>query len=234
MSLTSYTQRDKAWAIRSYPCTGLGLFLKPMIPKSRVYKSIIRRLQEGERLLDVGCFLGQDLRRLVTDGASSENLYAMNIVSHWDLGYKIFRDREIFSAHFIETDILHLNSALQALKGTFNTISISHVLHQWEWNDQVSALKQQAILSRVGAIIVGFQVGSVGFRKRPASELAKSSAYWHNPESFQEIWDQVGEETGTEWLTEAQLKTWDEFGWNPNDTAYLRDDARIIQGYSIE
>ena len=132
------------------------------------------------------------------DGAPSENLYAVDIVSHWDLGYEMFRDRDFFSARFIGTDILHPNAALQALKGTFHIISITHVLHQGEWNEQVRALKQLATLSHVGAMIVGFQVGSAGRGERPASELAKSPAYWHNPESFREMWDQVGRETGTQ------------------------------------
>lgn len=125
------TQKDKAWAIRPYPCTGLGNFLTPMITKTPIYATILSRLQAGDTLLDIGCFLGHDLRRLCFDGAPMENLYGVDIVNHWDLGYEMFKDSDKFKAHFIEADILHPNEALAALKGKVDLISIIHVLHQW-------------------------------------------------------------------------------------------------------
>lgn len=36
-------------------------------------------------------------------------------------------------------------------------------------------------------------------------------------------------ETGTEWWCEAQLKTYEEMGWDPKDIEYLREDSRVIQ-----
>ena len=87
-NIAHISQRDKAWAVRSYPCTGLGLWLDPMLPKSPAYASIIQKLQAGASFLDIGCFIGQDLRRLVADGAPSDRLYAVDVVSHWDVGYK--------------------------------------------------------------------------------------------------------------------------------------------------
>ena len=43
------------------------------------------RLKKGASLVDVGTFIGQDLRRLIVDGAPSTNLYAVDIVNHWDI-----------------------------------------------------------------------------------------------------------------------------------------------------
>lgn len=201
-----------------------------MIPKSPAYRLIIQRLQDGASFLDIGCFLGQDLRRLVADGAPSKHLYAVDVVNHWDLGYEMFRDRDRFSAHFLEADILFPNTALRALMGKVDVISITHVLHQWDWEDQIKCLVQLVGLSSgPGAMVVGFQVGSVGVRLREASDLAKSDAYWHSPGSFREMWERVGRETGTKWECEAVLLTWEEVGWDPKDTEYLGDDARIIQ-----
>ena len=129
-------RRDKAWAIRSYPCTGLGLWLDPLLPKSPAYESIIRKLQAGGSFLDIGCFIGQDLRRRVADGAPSDRLYAVDVVSHWDVGYDMYRDRDRFAAHFVEADLLHPNAELRALLGSMDVVSITHVLHQWDWGDQ--------------------------------------------------------------------------------------------------
>lgn len=225
-----HTIRDKAWAIRSYPCTGLGLWLDPMLPKSPAYASIVQKLQAGGSFLDIGCFIGQDLRRLVADGAPSDRLYAVDVVSHWDVGYDMYRDRDRFRAHFIEADVLYPNAELGALMGTVDVVSITHVLHQWDWAQQVKAVEQVVRLSSgKGAVVVGFQVGSVGVRERKASELAKSDAYWHDRGSFQRLWDEVGRETGTEWKCEARLLGWEEVGWDPKDTEYLGNEARVIE-----
>ncbi|KAJ5309683.1 S-adenosyl-L-methionine-dependent methyltransferase [Penicillium atrosanguineum] len=93
--------RDQAWAIRSYPCTGLGVWLVPFISRSPAYPIILQRLRSGATFMDIGCFLGGDMRRLVFDGAPSANL-----------------DR--FDAHFILADIMspEENPELQALKGS--------------------------------------------------------------------------------------------------------------------
>lgn len=83
--------------------------------------------------MDVGCFLAHDFRRLSYDGAPTENLYGVDIASHWDVGFEMFRDRDSFSAHFIEADILTASdpqSPLSSLKGQVDIISIAQVLHQ--------------------------------------------------------------------------------------------------------
>ncbi|KAL2036564.1 hypothetical protein N7G274_010701 [Stereocaulon virgatum] len=223
------TIRDKAWAIRSYPCTGLGLFLNPMLPHTPPYKLIIQRLQAGQSLLDIGCFLGQDLRRLVADGAPADRLFALDVVNHWDLGYEMFRDIDKFSARYIETDILNPSHELQELRGTMHIISMTHVLHQWDWNTQIKALKELVALSSGSGMIVGFQIGTVGEREKQPSDLTRSAVYLHDPASFQEIWNVVGQETDTKWECEACLKTWADAGWDPKDVEYLGDDARILQ-----
>lgn len=201
-----------------------------MLPKSPAYPSIIQKLQAGASFLDIGCFIGQDLRRLVADGAPSDRLYAVDVVSHWDVGYDMYRDRDRFSAHFIEADILYPNAELRALTGTVDVISITHVLHQWDWKDQVKAVEELVKLSSgKGAVVVGFQVGSVGERVRKATDLAKSDTYWHDQGSFQRMWDEVGRGTGTEWECEARMLAWEEVGWDPRDTEYLGDEARVIE-----
>ncbi len=80
-----------------------------------------------------------------------------------------------------------------------------------------------------GALVVGFQVGSAGVREIKATELARSDTYWHDTGSFGRMWDEVGRETGTEWRCEARLLGWSEVGWDPRDTEYLGDEARVLE-----
>jgi len=222
--------RDRAWNISNYPCTGLGLFLMPMLPKCPIYPSIIKRLQNGDSMLDIGCFIGHDLRRLIFDGAPSNHLYGVDVLNHWELGYAMFRDRTKFSAHFIQSDILHPTAELQRLNGAIDIISITHVLHQWNWNDQVRVVRRLCELSRTGSVVVGYQVGSTSaYQKPPQLYNQDSPPFLHDPQSFQRMWSQAGEETNTSWRSTAQLKTFEEIEWDPNDTTYLGADARIIE-----
>lgn len=230
-SLTHLLQRQKAWSIRSYPCTGLGLWLTPNIKRSHVYPVIIERLQSGASFLDIGCFLGQDLRALVVDGAPSNNFYGIDIVSHWELGYEMFRDREKFSARFIEGDILVPNAAMQDLAGKMDVISMMSMLHAWDWETQVRALREVVKLSSdKGGMVVGFQVGSEGLRDRTGTHLGDSSrVYWHSPESFQEMWDQVGKETETKWMCESTLETFEAAGQPTEGMEWLGDDTGVFR-----
>ncbi|KAF7905606.1 uncharacterized protein EAF01_006127 [Botrytis porri] len=97
-----YDNREKAWAIRPYPCTGLGRFLDNLLAQSPAYKDIVVRLKSGDSSIDIGCFLGQELRQVVWDlnGAPTDQLQVVDIVNHWDLGYDFFRDKDTFEVDF--------------------------------------------------------------------------------------------------------------------------------------
>ncbi|KAH8750973.1 hypothetical protein F5882DRAFT_445515 [Hyaloscypha sp. PMI_1271] len=107
---------------------GRGLFLNPLIIRSPVYGEIVERLKKGEK-----SFLSPiaHLSR-VFEGVLSEDLYAVDIASHWDVGYTMLNDREHFRAQFIETDILHPSPSFTALNSSVDTIWASKVLHQWD------------------------------------------------------------------------------------------------------
>lgn len=221
-------QRDQAWAIRSYPCTGLGVWLVPFISRSPAYPTILQRLHAGATLMDVGCFLGGDMRRLVFDGAPSANLYGVDIVSHWDVGYALFRDQGRFGAHFIEADILSSEDpALLALRGRVDIISISAVMHQWAWKDQLEAAKKLVAFAKPGALVLGYQIGNVE-GKQVMSRTLQVPQWRHDPASFAEMWNQVGAKTGSTWETEAWLRSWEDMGWDPEDQAWMEPGDRVI------
>ncbi|KAK0110056.1 hypothetical protein ONS95_002716 [Cadophora gregata] len=178
-----------------------------MITRLPAYDTALTRLKNKDKnkdssssssFLDVGCMLGQDLRRLVYDGAPSESLTGVDIASHWDVGFEMFRDTSTFHAQFIECDILAPNPELAALEGTFDIIYIAQVLHQWGWEGQLAAVKQLVKLSRpkANAMVFGFQLGQeTGGEKVVETAKSRHRMFLQGVETFRELWRKAGEET---------------------------------------
>lgn len=216
-------------SIRAYPCTGLGVWLVPYISRSPAYAFVLTRLKTGGTFLDVGVFLGGDMRWLASDGAPTDKMYGVDIVSHWDVGYSLFHDRDRFRAHFIESDFLSIdNPELTALHGCMDVISISAVLHQWTLAKQVEAAKRLVTFSsKHGTIILGYQIGNIEAKEVPVPDF-NASLWRHDPASFVRLWDQVGAETGTKWETKTRLLTWEDMGWDPNDYRWMEPGDRVL------
>jgi hypothetical protein len=233
--LNNLTQRDLAWDIRAYPCTGVGAWLVPQLCKLPVYQEILKRIKDGEVLIDVGCFIGHDLRRLAFDSApsTSNNLYGVDIVSHWNVGYEMFRDKESFKAQFIEADILSAPGSvpgLSLLKGRVDIISTLQVIHQWDWDGQIRAFKALIGFSnpQAGSMIVGNQIGNPKAQEVTLKSLGVPM-YRHNPESFKKLWGQIESETGTKWETQAWMRSFKEMSWDPQDGAWMEPGVAIIE-----
>lgn len=220
------SQRDQAWAIRSYPCTGLGLILVDWVTRTPAHEEIITRMKAGALFLDIGCLVGADMRALARAGAPTSNIYGIDIVSHWEVGFNLFRDKGRFDAHFIEADMLSDKPEIKSLFGRADIISISAVLHQWDWDTQVRAVKRVVEFSKPDSIVIGYQVGS---SKGKAAEVKIGvTTFQHDAESFKQLWEQAGRETGTEWNASAELKTDAEMGWDPTDCSWLPSDHMVV------
>jgi hypothetical protein len=46
---------------------------------SDIYQQVLERVKNGENFLDLGCCLGQEIRKLVFDGAPSVNTYGSDL-----------------------------------------------------------------------------------------------------------------------------------------------------------
>ena len=221
--------RDKAWSIRSYPCTGLGVFLVPYIARSPAYGTMLQTLKSGGTYMDVGCFIGADMRQLVFDGAPSGKMIGVDIISHWEVGFEMYCDRESFRAQFFEADVLKCQHSpkLSMLKGQMDVINVSAVLHQWDWNGQVEAAREIAAFSKPGTLVVGYQIGNIN-AKEETNPATKHKQQRHDLESFAKMWAEVGEATGTTWKVEAWLRSWEHLGWDRDDQKWLGKDDRVI------
>lgn len=155
----------------------------------------------------MGCCLGQAIRKLIQDGAPSENIYATDIKKDfWDFGYDMFLDKTTLKTTFIEADIFDSSSELHHLDGKVDIVWASSFFHLFDWDGQIKAAKRivQMMKPAPGSFICGRQGGKAdpGSFVHVKKEL---TSYWHNEESWAKLWKQVGEETGTEWKVDAAL-----------------------------
>ncbi|RDW67588.1 hypothetical protein BP6252_08984 [Coleophoma cylindrospora] len=204
-----YKIRDKAWQVWPYPCIGGFRFLDLAISLSPDYPEVLRRLESGsESFLDLGCCFGQELRKIAADGAPSENLYGSDLrPEFFDLGYDLFFDRDSLKSKFIAADIFDSSSPLSTLDGKIDIVYIGAFLHLFGYDEQVQICKRIVQLTRPvkGTMVLGRQVGNVDAAEKPHRTNKGQVMFQHNTESFQKMWNAVGDATATKWSVRAEL-----------------------------
>jgi SAM-dependent methyltransferase len=227
-------QRDRAWEIHPYPCVGQLRIIDLCLSRSPSYQLVLSRLQNGARLLDLGCCFAQDLRKLVRDGAPSTNLYGAELKPEFiSLSYELFLDKDTFGAHFMQADIFEEGGALQELEGKMDIVQVGLFLHLFDLEGQTAACKKivRLLKQEKGVLVTGQQVGATEPVQMPRGSGSKM--YKHNAESFEKMWRDVGEQTGTQWKVTASLdaglgieekkRTWDD----PNTRRLVFEVERI-------
>lgn len=193
---------------------------------------MLSRLKSGQKFLDIGCCVGQEVRQLVLDGATPENLYASDLHPEFlDIGYDLFKDRETLKSTIFAADIFNATDPnFVALVGQMDVIWAGSFLHLFSYPATIEVLKQLITLSNPtsGSLIVGKQLGHVDAgefviqgsapaAKSPSTTTSTSQAgsvegdkttslFRHNEDSFKKMWDDVGQQTGTKWNVWVEQK----------------------------
>lgn len=202
----STSQRDKAWEIFPYPCIGQFRFLNLSLSKKPSYASILSRIREGATYLDIGCCIGQDIRKLVHDGAPGGNLHGTELQGEFiRLGYDFFRDRDTLEATLMQADAFDLGegSPLGGLVGKVDIIHMGQVVHLFGWERQRELLENCVKLLRPassGTIILGQAVGDVEGGVKPGAQI-----FVHNVETFNKMWAEISERAGLKFECRATL-----------------------------
>ncbi|PSR86966.1 hypothetical protein BD289DRAFT_389105 [Coniella lustricola] len=237
--------RDLLWDVFPYPTIGQFRFVALSFYSQRSYASIVELLKKGGRYLDIGCAVGQDLRRLVLDGCPSTNFYAVEIAGGYvDLSYGLFADKETLAARFIKADFRDETvESTQALLGTVDVCHVGMVLHIWDLEDQIKAcvrltdfLNKKKDLEQSlgdymprGPFIVGTSAG------RTVASVANEGIggkqnYLHDVESFKVMWKEVGKRTGLKFQT--NVWTHSRFGLD-GEKAHWNDPGRRILVWEV-
>ena len=222
-------QRDRSWKIRPYPCIGQWGFLESGIFHSDAYGTVVERLKNGQTFLDIGCCMGQDLRRLAVDGAPTANMYATDIMAQfWEIGYDLFRDRGSIKAQFLQADIRDGESALNSLHGRMDVVYVGSVLHLFDWAKQLEVARLLVKLSKAGTTIIGCQIGRE-FAGEVPNRMGGDAPFFHNVESLKKMWHVIEEDTGTCWTVQASLGSLEVVGLEREDTAWMRPGSLLLQ-----
>ncbi|KAI1473634.1 hypothetical protein F4774DRAFT_415635 [Daldinia eschscholtzii] len=207
--------RDRLWEIYPYVCVGHFRFLSLKFTLDPSYKIALNRLlapKSDATFLDVGCCVGQVLRQLAFDGVDSSRLYGTDLEPRFlDAGYDLFKDQNKLKATFVAGDMLSHSGQngeddgkLKVLYGKMNIIHATSFFHLFTWEDQVRAASKMVKFLNADdpdVMIFGRQVGTTTPGDREGAR--KSKRFLHNATSWQELWDEVGKETGTAWRTEV-------------------------------
>jgi hypothetical protein len=120
---------------------------------------------------------------------------------------------------------------LKKLHGQIAVVSIVHVLHQWDWDTQILACKELVKFSKPGTLVVGYQGGTDDIAQRALwnKENGQGGFTLHSTETFEQMWYEVGEQTGTKWRAEVVVVPWRELGNRDEEVGYLGKDFVLLR-----
>ncbi|KAI0396542.1 hypothetical protein F5Y17DRAFT_89068 [Xylariaceae sp. FL0594] len=215
-----YQMRDRLWDIYPYSCVGRFRFASLEFASDGYYQAALSRLLQAgtdpddqTRFLDVGCCVGQVLRKLAFDGVDSSRLYGTDVEPRFlDLGYDLFRDRDKFRGTFVIGDFLRpltredgedeTPGLLDQLVGKMTFIHANSFFHLFTWDDQVRAATRMVRLldpKSPDVMVFGRHVGTLMPRPRGNGKAGSDTVYLHNEETWQALWNEVGQLTDTRW-----------------------------------
>ncbi|KAI1814028.1 hypothetical protein GGS20DRAFT_550275 [Poronia punctata] len=221
--------RERGFAANPYPCIGLYRFTILTLLTHPLYPDLVERLKRPDATyLDIGCCFGQDLRQLVFDGVSSENLVGLDIEKPlMDLGYEFFLDRDTLKSRFLVADVFQgpvQKEWVELQERGVDVVHCSAFFHLFTLDQQIVAAEQIAGLVKVGGVLVGRQIGSVRPGDVPAIKDG-SFSYRHDVSTLDGMWGKVGEATQTRWKVEGTL---DMVGINVNSPVENEFSRRLL------
>lgn len=196
------TLRNRAYSSHPYPCLGRFRFMDLDLSNHPLYPDILKRLKsnsQDELFLDFGCCIGQDIRKLLLDGAPAHKIYGSDLLPAFiDTGYELFRDvstfpRDRFVAPADAFDE-SLDNPLTRFDGRITILHISAVFHLFGLEDQRKlARKCLKLLSHEKKCwVLGGQTANVN-----AGEYARATGkmrWRHNSESWAKLWEEAANE----------------------------------------
>jgi hypothetical protein len=211
------------------------MFLEPAISTLPCFNAIVDWVKEGQKLLEMGCAFGQELRQLVgypfssplcmlyIQGTKRRGLWDIGIsrctlrepvrcrfgLDFINLGCDLFRTRSSLKSRFFASNLLDSNSDTVAeLTGKVDIIFASLFFHIFSWNQQITIAKHalQMLTPKPGSMIVGRNAAYVKRTTPPLPEESTTKSFHYDLASWNLLWDVVQKETGMRF----RMETWEQ------------------------
>ncbi|KAL7942752.1 hypothetical protein V8C42DRAFT_331816 [Trichoderma barbatum] len=207
--------RKRLWDVVMYPCIGRWSFLNLRSMQDSHFETAFERLKNStgsdagpnstDALLDIGCCIGQVLRKLVHDGIEPTRLFGTDLHPEFiTIGNELFNDGGS-GLTFAAGDMLNSeDKALGTLDGKITLVHAANFFHLFTWEQQVKISVRITRFLKPGttdALIFGRQIGT----HQPRERDGRVKLFLHNQESFQRLWDEVGVKTGTRWRVQVSI-----------------------------
>jgi len=156
-------------------------------------------------LLDLGCCMGSDLRKVVKDGYPSSNVFGCDLHREYlMLGHKLYQDADTCAINFFTADIFDVSTTpspdapaashphdchdLESLRGRLTHIYTGSLFHLFdEDNQRALALRLALLLTRKsGAVMFGRHQG-MNEEGLIGDHLGRIR-YGHSPASWTRMW----------------------------------------------
>ena len=116
-------------------------------------------------------------------------------------------------------------SGLTELDGKIDIVYAGSFLHLFGYAGQFKVCERIVKLLKPvkGSMVAGRQAGYVVAGERVYRANFQEKMFRHNVESFEKMWEEVGEKTGTKWRVEAEIQKMEEregyVQWDPDKRA---------------
>ncbi|OAP63117.1 hypothetical protein AYL99_02344 [Fonsecaea erecta] len=253
------TVRDQAFKSYPYPCLGRWRFLELDLSRHPLYHSYIVPMMSNDEkaadgaaagggkddwiFLDLGCCLGQDIRKLIFDGGDASRIYGADLRPEFiDVGYALFRDEDKFprAEHFIApADVFDFSPESELSKKCDGRVGILHstsVFHLFDWDQQVAMACRclQLMTTKNGRVLIcGCQVGNVTAGEFPR-RLGGGSRYRHNEASWKKMWDEVVRQESSKYEIRAVRAGAEMYGRDQDRVREELAAQRLAQGEDQE
>ena len=213
-------QRDVLWSAAPYPCVGEFKFLTLNLPSHPQYQHVLSLLTQPQappiQFLDLGCCVAQELRSLAHADVPSTQLYGTDMIPKFlSTSYDLFNDKNSFKGTLVTGNVFDLRvfeNAWKGWEGKFGIIHAGLFLHLFDWNRQLAVCDAIVKLMRKekGALFLGEMVGCEGGGERGDLQVKGEvrKQFLHDEKSFEKMWREVAERTGTAglWKVEVAFK----------------------------
>jgi SAM-dependent methyltransferase len=190
-----------------YGCIGTFAFILPTVSRHRDYPTILSWMKEDStvQFLDLGCGLGQNMRKLLVDEVPPAQLSGADISTHLiTCGHEYFKDADRWQCKMYIGDMFDNTAPINAeASGRFDVIWAAMVYHLWDWEKQLKASIQTARLlkDKQGSLLFGWQLGATPAMEQNRTSLVTKRTghvvmFRHDHDSFKKLWQEVSKETG--------------------------------------